>query len=203
MEGDHGINSESLYAYELGYRVDLSSELSFDLSTFYNHYERLITTANGSPVLVTSTLPNYLRIPIQFVNSNNSDVYGFEFVSSYQATDWWRLQGWYSYLDMNVDKIVDNRSPKNQAVLRSLMTAYGNIEIDPTLRYVDSLSDQNVKAYVNLNLRLGYLIDRDLSISLIGTNLFHDSRQEFFPDESRRPLTEIERAFFLRVDLAL
>src|SRR5207253_8093257 len=35
--GSHQFNSEDLLAYELGYRVQATSNLSFDIATFYNN----------------------------------------------------------------------------------------------------------------------------------------------------------------------
>ncbi len=41
--GSHQFNSEDLLAYELGYRVQVTSTLSLDVATFYNNYSNLRT----------------------------------------------------------------------------------------------------------------------------------------------------------------
>src|SRR5882762_6305600 len=47
--GSHQFNSEDLLAYELGYRVQATSNLSIDLATFYNNYSNLRTAEPGTP----------------------------------------------------------------------------------------------------------------------------------------------------------
>src|SRR5207248_11629112 len=41
--GSHQFNSEDLLAYELGYRVQATKNLSLDIATFYNNYSNLRT----------------------------------------------------------------------------------------------------------------------------------------------------------------
>ena len=45
--GSHQFNSEDLLAYELGYRVQATSNLSLDIATFYNNYSNLRTAEPG------------------------------------------------------------------------------------------------------------------------------------------------------------
>ncbi len=61
--GSHQFNSENLLAYELGYRVQATSNLSLDLATFYNHYSNLRTAEPGTPFVEGSPAPTDIVIP--------------------------------------------------------------------------------------------------------------------------------------------
>jgi iron complex outermembrane receptor protein len=62
--GDSHLGSEHLRAYELGYRLQTRSTLSFDLATYYNSYEHLIELATSQvqvfpgQTLITQTATN-------------------------------------------------------------------------------------------------------------------------------------------------
>ena len=62
--GDNGFDSESLIAYELGYRIQPNGNFSLDVAAFYNDYDKLSTSKAGTP------FPRYL-FPYSFsVRSN-------------------------------------------------------------------------------------------------------------------------------------
>ncbi|MBC8125665.1 MAG: TonB-dependent receptor plug domain-containing protein, partial [Gloeobacteraceae cyanobacterium ES-bin-144] len=48
LVGNDNLVSEELDAFELGYRVEVTPELSFDLATFYNKYDNLVGVIRGS-----------------------------------------------------------------------------------------------------------------------------------------------------------
>src|SRR5260370_24951819 len=66
--GSHQFNSEDLLAYELGYRVQATKNLSLDISTFYNNYSNLRTAEPGAPFVEGSPAPTDIVIP--FVAQN-------------------------------------------------------------------------------------------------------------------------------------
>src|SRR5256884_4009246 len=55
--GSQQFNSEDLLAYELGYRVQATSNLSLDIATFYNNYSNLRTAEPGTPFVEGSPAP--------------------------------------------------------------------------------------------------------------------------------------------------
>src|SRR6266851_4960069 len=61
--GSHQFNSEDLLAYELGYRVQATSNLSLDIATFYNNYSNLRTAEPGAPFVEGSPAPTDIVIP--------------------------------------------------------------------------------------------------------------------------------------------
>src|SRR5262249_18896742 len=81
LSGNPDFHSEDLVAYELGYRVRPSRNVSFDLTPFYNVYHELRTLEpiGAGPV------------PLAFGNKREGNTYGFEAVARYEPFDWWEL----------------------------------------------------------------------------------------------------------------
>ena len=85
-------DSEKVIAYELGYRVRPLDQLSLSFATFYNKYTDLRSLdSTSSP-----------KIPIVLANSQRAESWGFEFSGNFQATEWWRLRGGYTYFEKNI-----------------------------------------------------------------------------------------------------
>jgi iron complex outermembrane receptor protein len=203
LAGSSNFVSESLLAYELGYRAQLTPTVSASLSTYYNEYDHLRSisppTAPGGPEFLQNNL--------------EGQTYGFEAGSTWQVLDWWRLHGGYNLLKEHlyarpgtVDR--DNATgetsdPQQQFSIRSSMDLPHNIEFDVDPRYVDKLYDYSggvtgtVPAYFELNVRLAWRITSGVEVSVVGQNLLHDHHPEFgFPSAERQ---EIERSVYGKV----
>src|SRR5467141_3868778 len=122
-------NSEDLLAYELGYRVQATSNLPLDIATFYNNYSNLRTAEPGTPFVEGSPAPTDIVIPFVAGNKMSGGTYGVELFADWKVVPKWRLVGSYSYLQMNIhknanslDATPDNpngSSPRHQWYLRS------------------------------------------------------------------------------------
>ena len=91
------IISETLMAYELGYRVQATERFSWDAALFYNQYDSLVTYNVVSDPAVP---PNF--IPIQGDNDEGGDTYGFEWSYQWEVSKRWKLQGYYALLEMQL-----------------------------------------------------------------------------------------------------
>src|SRR5688572_28830661 len=54
--GNDDLDAERLTAYELGYRVQPTTQVSFDLAGFYNDYDEMITFEPGTPFMSGGTV---------------------------------------------------------------------------------------------------------------------------------------------------
>src|SRR5207245_9266412 len=91
--GSHQFNSEDLLAYELGYRVQATKNLSLDISTFYNNYSNLRTAEPGAPFLEGSPAPTDIVIPFVAGNMLNCGTDGVELFADWKVIPKWRLVG--------------------------------------------------------------------------------------------------------------
>ncbi|MGH8142455.1 MAG: TonB-dependent receptor plug domain-containing protein, partial [Steroidobacteraceae bacterium] len=80
LQGNPDFVSETLIAYEVGYRAELGPRLSGSLSTFYNDYHDLRST--------TATATSFLYpfpYPIYFQNNLEGETHGLELAADYQV----------------------------------------------------------------------------------------------------------------------
>ena len=208
VDGNPAFASEVLLAYEFGYRVQPLDRLSLDLAAFYNDYHRLRSFEPAAP---DNSNPGYVRFPLIFENNLKGQTYGAELAANFQATDWWRWRGSYTYLQVQVQRTaasmdtlsqgIPGDSPRHQVSLRSLMDLPFHLQLDCTGRYVDHLSDQQVPAYVSLDVRLAWKPWSHLEMAVVGQNLLDNRHAEFNPSIIQFQKTEVERSVYGKVTL--
>ncbi len=174
--------SETVIAYELGWRVQPGKNLSFSLSTFYNVYDNIRSAEPGPPPL---------GIPITFANGVRGETYGAELAATYQLTSWWHLRGGYTYLEKHLwvkptskdsnKGTAESDDPQNQFLLQSTMKLPGKIELGTVLRYVDKLPAPYVPDYFGLDVRIGWHPLKFVELDVVGQNLLYDYHSEFTP----------------------
>ncbi len=213
LSGSEDFDSESVLAYELGYRAELASKLSLAISTFYNSYSDLRSTSD------TATTATYIfPYPVYFQNNLEGDTYGVELTGNYQVLSWWRLHAGYDLLRENIHAkpgqvdetggLNETADPENQFSVRSSMDLPGNVQFDAALRWVGTLTLDSgptggpvagtVPSYFELNSRIGWRPTKRLELSLVGQNLLHDHHPEYgFPGATRE---EIVRSMYGKIE---
>lgn len=203
LKGGPDFASESVIAYELGYRARLNSTFTSSVSGFYNEY---------NDVRSTSFTPTTI-LPLYFANNLQGDTYGLEFGGNCQVTSAWSLHLGYTLLRERLrvapgqfdlsNGINETADPKHQFSIRYSLNLPGHVELDSGLRWVDSLLTNNgptagtVPAYFELDTRLAWHASDRLELSLVGQNLLHNHHTEYgFPAPSR---VEIQRSLYGRL----
>jgi iron complex outermembrane receptor protein len=204
--GSPQFNSEDLLAYELGYRVQATSNVSLDVATFYNNYSNLRTAEPGTPFVEGSPAPTDIVIPFVAGNKMSGGTYGVELIADWKVIPKWRLVGSYSYLQMDIHKNKDSQdptpdnpngsSPRHQWYLRSSIDLPKHFEQDTTLRFVDQLPSLNVPRYYSLDAHLGWRPVTKLEVSIGGQNLLNNWHFEFMPDFVNTSPTVVKRSVF-------
>lgn len=168
--------SETVTAYEAGYRANPLPNASFSISAFYNVYEDL-RTASSTPVTF---------FPFMLTNFGAGDAYGLEAWGAYDITPRWRVSAGLATL--NKDFAADpagldisglasvGDDPAYQVQLRSQSTLTDSLELDVRLRAVDDLASTD--AFVEADVRLGWRVTPSLELALVGQNLINDHRVE-------------------------
>jgi iron complex outermembrane receptor protein len=173
--------SEKIMAYEGGYRVRPVDELSLSFATFYNRYSDLRSfdsTSNPSQ-------------PIVIANSQRAESWGFEFSGNFQATDWWRLRGGFTYFDKNISAVsrkvypassaIEGVDPKNIFMFQSIVDLRKSVQLDVVGRYTDVLRSiaglPKVPPYFTFDARLAWFF-KSFEISVVGQNLWEDRHSE-------------------------
>ena len=205
--GNPNLQSEELTAYELGYRIKPLERLSFDVSAFYNVYDRLMTPVQGAPYFVPPAGP--MVVPLTFQNSQRGETYGGELLGEWRVTENWKLIASYSLLQMhlhpnNPGASVNDISPQNQFQLRSYLNLPHHVELDGAVYYVDQIapisgfSGMSIPAYVRVDLGMTWRPTKSLEIGIYGQNLADGSHPEFTSYKTT-VLTEMPRSVMGRV----
>jgi iron complex outermembrane receptor protein len=209
LAGSPDFESESVVAYELGYRAELGDRFTVSASAYYNVYSDIRSTGD------TPTTPTYpFPYPVVFGNGLEGDTYGLEVNANFQVLDWWRLHGGYNLIRENIraepgfvdatGALNETADPENQVFFRSSMDLPRGLELDAALRWIDRFTISNgpnggpvgatVPSYFELNARVAWHVNKRLELSVVGDNLLHDHHPEYgYPGPTRE---EISRSVF-------
>jgi len=199
--GSESFDSENLLAYELGYRVQPHATVTVDTSIFFNRYDSLRSFYLPNRKLSPTGITDELLIN----NERDGETYGAEVSATWKPTELWALTASHAWLKYHTWTHVPSSpdepslvSPENQTSIRSRLNLPHNVEFDVLGYYVDALSNQNVKSYTRLDLRLGWHPSKQWELSLVVQNLIDDRHPEFAPSYSVGG-TEIERSIYGKV----
>jgi iron complex outermembrane receptor protein len=195
LKGSDQFESETLIAYEAGYRSRVGDRMSIDVAVFNNRYDDLrsqeFPAAPGQPVVLDNML--------------NATTKGIELTGTAQLAPWWQAHASYGRmwerftLDPASRDLTHGTSeyndPEHVFKLRSSINVADDVEIEGLFRYSSALPHPAVKAYSELEARLGWRARPGWDVSLIGHNLLAPRHIEF---AAGTPLETFERALIAR-----
>ncbi len=179
-----------------------------DIATFYNNYDHLFSIEPGTPFSETSPPPTHIVVPFFIRNGVLGTTYGIEIAPDWRPAGWWRLEGSYSFLHMDISKSAGSldsstprstggSSPQHQVVIQSFLQLPGKIEFAQTVRYVSALPSQLVREYGTADATLAWLPTGSLEFSVTGQNLFQPQHAEASGDPG--PLVGIRRGVYAKI----
>jgi iron complex outermembrane receptor protein len=179
LGANRDFESEVLIAYELGYRIKPANNLSFDFSAYYNDYDNIRSVEPQGPTGRPILLENKLR----------AKSFGGSAGVKWRITDWWRVDGWASLLQIDFDRTAgsvdpnpgrsEGNDPTWMFLAHSAIDLPGNVQFDSYLRYVGDLPGPATPSYLQLDLRLGWSPIKNFEVALVGRNLLDEKHPEF------------------------
>jgi len=207
LVGNPQLNSESLLAYELGYRVQPTHHVSLDVAGFYNRYRHLVSY---TPLVVPSAGP-LPQLLLQMCNSMRGQTYGTELSATYSAARLWNLQGSYSLFrgewnagpgDRNaISTFVPGQTPRHQFQIRSGFTPLSSLEFDTNLFYVGRWTAYAVPGLTRLDARLGWKANEHIQLDFVMQNALQPRHTEFFSTGFMGNAELVKRTVFGKVTL--
>jgi iron complex outermembrane receptor protein len=186
-----GKGDEKILAEEIGYRTQLATNLSLDLTAFYNSYTDVASGESGAPFLEFSPSPPHLVIPINGSNFVHGEGHGAEMALNWKPFSRWTLSPGYSYLQLHMHHrnltsadplgsvvTIEGSSPREQAQLRSHLELARRLAWDASVYFVGRLPASQVPSYTRLDTGLTWNFAKRLSLSVVGQNLLHDHHLE-------------------------
>ncbi len=180
FSGGRGFDSESVVAYEIGWRTRAAEGLLLSESAFFNDYDDIRTSSPAPPFIVE--------------NNAQGEIYGLELEATWQATEKWRLQAGYTLLEEDM-RVKPGREdlylgqgelfdPPWQFQLHSSLDVSSDLEFDVWLRHVDRVSNvargfETVPDYTSLDVRVGWAATSHIELALVGHNLLDERHLEF------------------------
>ena len=177
ITGSEDFKSETVLAYEAGYRQQFRERVSIDFATYLNHYGDLRTQEIGPAP------------PVTLANMMNAVSSGVEATTSIQIAPRWQTHVSYAYLwkEFTFDPgsndptggASEANDPDNIFKVRSYINATNRVEVDAFFRWVSSLPQPAVDAYAELDARVGYRLRPWWDLSVVGVNLLQPRHVEF------------------------
>lgn len=205
VNGSEHFGSESVYAYETGARLQATPKLFIDIATYINEY-RDMRSYETIPV----PAGDKADFAFEYANGSLGRSEGVELAADYKPTAVWRLKCAYSYFNFDSrsnESIVNQNaqpfeftSPQNQAYLTSYHELGDRWQYDWTLKHVDELYKGFIPEYTDVDMRLAWHANPQLTVSVLGRDLFDSARLEYVDTNYGPVYTEIQRSIYLQVE---
>jgi len=202
--GNPDLESESLIAYELGYRIEASKHVSFDIAAYYNQYDGVLDY--GPLAYSPNPSQPYSQFSTTEENMTTGDTFGAEFSAHWDVTDHWHLTANYAWLNMRFPShsIAYHSGPEHQAQLRSTLDLPCNLELNGAASFVDRVDastltgEVDIPSYVRLDVGLVWHATKNLELGVWGQNLAEDHHAEYTSYKTAL-ITEIPRSVMGRI----
>ena len=203
VRGNPDFRSESVIAYEAGYRVAPNPHVAFDLTAFVNRYDDLRTQELTGAQLVVG-------------NGLNDRSSGGNITGTVQPRPWMRATGSYTRLAHHLTLDPGSRDigggaqetidPSYIARVFARVDAPHGWEFDAAVLFVGELAQASpvvpaTPAYQEATFRIGWRLTPKVDIALIGRDVLHDRHPEFISPTSNR-IVYLERALHTRMTIA-
>ncbi len=212
LRGSREFDSETVRAFDIGYRSRIGTRLLFDLAGFQYSYGKLRTNELGATVLRDEPSP-YVLLPIIIGNDADGNTAGVEWSLEYRPTLNTRLQLGYTYLHMSLNVVEDGisgftvdsekESPTQQIVMRSSADLFRNAHVDLIARYVDEIPVQNISDYLALDIRLALRTSDTTELSVVSRNLLAGTHAEYIAPASGTLPAKVQTSLFAVLRLRL
>jgi iron complex outermembrane receptor protein len=207
--GNGRMKSEELYAYEAGYRAQLTEQVSFDAAAFYNRYRRLRTLEQGDPIPNPTANPPHVIVPFQVDNRMDATTYGVELSANARVNEHWRLAAGYAWLRVDADahpssidpfseEDYDDSDPDHQFNVRSYLNVGRDVEVNVAAYFVDHVEQYDAGPFVRFDASVVWRPTKHLEWSAGVQNAFDPQHHEFRSSVNDAP-AEIERAFYTQL----
>ncbi len=188
--GNPDLDSETLLAYEAGFRSELTSAFSMDLALFYNQYDNVRGFELLQPSPVLEPVP-HLRTGMQMANNVSGYSYGFELSADWKPVNSLRFRANYSNIQIQTDEAVGAPDFLDEEFAGRAPTSLYTLSMDWAPRsdmdlgmYLYGSSRLNyptdpVPEYLRFDLRLAWRPLTGVELSLVGRNLFDSDHTEY------------------------
>jgi len=189
LYGTPDLPSENLLQVDAGYRLQVGSTASFDVSAFRGAYDHSTTFEALTPRFEFAPAP-HLVVGSQYGSLLQVRTAGIE-IAGHWSPGWrWRMDGSYSGLRFNpeVDAAstdtlgaarFDGNAPQHQWQLHATSGISRRLQVTAGVFYAGRLRQTSVPAYTRADGRIEFKVTSQVTASISGQNLLTPSHVEF------------------------
>jgi iron complex outermembrane receptor protein len=206
--GNPASKTETFADAEAGYRLELGTVASLDVTGFTGRYDHLTTQEVAAPVVQFVPSPQVL-VTSQGGNQLKATTRGLEVAGHWSPIAAWRVDGSYTAFHLtpqlaatSLDPLAassDGNAPRAQWQLRSAWSPSPRVTLDLATFHVGPLEQLGVPAYTRADVSAEWRFTSRLSVRAIGQNLFDASHAEFATASSFLLATQVPRSVSLRL----
>jgi iron complex outermembrane receptor protein len=175
--GDAGFMSESVVAYEAGYRFQPGNHLGLDAAVFYDLHRDVFSLEPDASFREDGRIV----LPLRIANGLEGHSAGFELAADVRPRPDWRLQASYAFLDLalrvkpesrdTTQEATEDDSPRHKILLRASWTAGSALEIDGFFRRLSAFPSGTVPGHSSLGARVAWRPRPAFELSVVGEDL--------------------------------
>ncbi|MES1254564.1 MAG: TonB-dependent receptor [Acidobacteriota bacterium] len=206
--GNPAAATETLVDAEVGYRLEIGSTASVDVTGYMGHYKHLVTRERSDPVVQFVPSPEIL-VTAQFGNLLEATTRGFEIAAQWAPIPAWTVAGSVTafHLTPQPDPATrdpgaateDGSVPRGQWQLRSTLFPAGRGTLNVAIFHVGPLEQFQVAAYTRTDINAEWRLTDRLSAMAVSQNIFDASHAEFADVRAPLGTTEVARSASLRL----
>jgi iron complex outermembrane recepter protein len=207
--GNPNIRPEAEISFQIGYRAQLTSSISFSTTAYLNHYTRVHGEDAGTPIFESGPGIPFLLLPETADNKIDGQTHGIEFFGNWKPVSIWKLSGGLTWLDGFFRDGSTNAAPNttantlnaphHQFSIRSSLDLPHRIEFDSGLYRVGPLDVLGVAGYYRLDARFGWRFGEHAEFSVVGQNLLSSSHVESASDADWFAAIAIRRSYYAKM----
>jgi iron complex outermembrane receptor protein len=206
--GNPAAETETLIDSEAGYRLEIGTTASIDVTGFLGRYDHLVTQEPAAPIVQFVPSPRIL-VTTQGGNQLAATTRGLEVAGHWAPVPAWRLDGSYTAFHLTprlaaasqdpVAAVTDGSAPRTQWQLRSAFSPVTRAMLNLAIFHVGPLEQLQVNAYTRADISAEWRFTSRLSVMATGQNLFDAAHAEFGGAGSLLMATTVPRSASLRL----
>lgn len=180
IQGGPDFKSESVVAYELGYRARPSTSLGLSATAFFHEYDNIRSLEQVVPPA---------PLPVVYGNGNRGRSYGLETAATYQASNRLRFKLGFTKQRVRIWPKSDSTDPSGkmreshdigeQMLFGATWDLPNGLMFDAQFRSVSSIPHLGIPRYEELDARLAWTPKPGFVIALSGRNLLQPRHTEY------------------------
>jgi iron complex outermembrane receptor protein len=206
--GNPAEETENLVDAEAGYRLEIDTTGSIDVTGYVGRYDHLQTQEQAAPIVRFVPSPQ-IFVSSQYGNQLEATTRGLEVAGHWAPVPAWRLDGSYTAFHITPHLAAasqdpaaaseDGSAPRTQWQLRSVLSPGTRATVSVGIFYVGPIEQLQVDAYTRADVTAEWRFTSRLSAMAIGHNLFDAAHAEFAGATSLLMATQVPRSASLRL----